>query len=157
MAQVYLEIEGNGNSIPVPVGRARLQRLAKHWHYVMRSRRRWIGDPDLASIVENRAARHLEAIGVKPEDLEAIADAGVVQVRICAASCCRNPIRYRMGSEADSLGIPALCRYPQVPKSTTRCGALPIRPAAKSYTNSTTGQCTLYPERTWTSARGLQL
>jgi hypothetical protein len=82
MAQAYLEIEGSGNSIPVPIGRARMQRLAKHWHYVMRSRRRWVGDPDLACIVENRAARHLEAIGVKADDLQAIADAGVVQVRV---------------------------------------------------------------------------
>ena len=82
MEQAYLEIEGEGISIPVPIGRTRLQRLAKHWHYVMRSRRRWVGDPNLANIIENRAVRHLEAIGVKGEHLEAIAAAGVVQVHI---------------------------------------------------------------------------
>jgi hypothetical protein len=87
--QVSFDIEGQ--SIPVTIGRARLQRLAKHWHYVMRSRRRWIHDAELASIIQERAKRHMIAIGIGQDKLESIASAGLVQVRVELGSTQTTP------------------------------------------------------------------
>jgi hypothetical protein len=81
VAIVYLDTVGNPNGIPITVGRRRLQRLAKHWHFVMRSRGRWISDTDLRQIIEARATSHLAAIGVSADSLQQIGASGVVQVR----------------------------------------------------------------------------
>jgi hypothetical protein len=82
MAQVYLDTDGDPNGVPILIGRARMQRLAKHWHFVMRSRRRWIDNPELAKDIQDRAVRHLDAIGVKADALEKIAAQGAVQISI---------------------------------------------------------------------------
>ncbi len=79
MALVYLETFGAA-PVPVPVGRKRLQRLARHWHYVMRSRERWISDAALRAVIELRAATHLGEIGIPRQALENFAAQGVVQV-----------------------------------------------------------------------------
>src|ERR1700693_366631 len=82
MAEVYLATDGNAQAAPVTSGRARLQRLAKHWHFVMRSRRRWIGNPELEQEIHDRAVRHLEAIGIKADTIERMAASGIVQVSV---------------------------------------------------------------------------
>src|SRR5262245_56394132 len=86
MANVFLDFLGDLEGIPITIGRARMQRLAKHWHYVLRSRRRWIDDDYLRETIEKRAASHLMAIGVGKERLETVAAAGVVQVSISLTS-----------------------------------------------------------------------
>jgi len=79
---IYLKTDPASSGLPITVGRTRLQRLAKHWHYVMRSRRRWITDPELRDALQARATSHLGAIGVGPKELQKIAQYEVVQVEI---------------------------------------------------------------------------
>jgi hypothetical protein len=84
-ALVDLQVAGDPIAIPITVGRKRLQGIAKHWHYVLRSRRRWILDPHLRETIEARAVSHLAGIGVGRETLEKIGAKGVVQVNIDTA------------------------------------------------------------------------
>src|ERR1700674_5379152 len=84
-ALVFLETFGS-ISIPITKGRVQLQHLAKHWHYVMRSRRRWIYKEQLRTTIEDRAKAHLKAIGVDAAQLQEIADKGVVQVSVPSPS-----------------------------------------------------------------------
>jgi hypothetical protein len=91
MATVFLDIAGNGQRIPVTIGRARMQRLAKHWHYVLRGRRRWIADDSLRETIEQRAADHLAAIGVDRSVLQTLAASDVVQVSIPLTPDSPNP------------------------------------------------------------------
>jgi len=82
MATVFLDVPGVSQGVPITIGRARMQRLAKHWSYVLRSRRRWIADHALRDTIEKRAANHLEAIGVDKVALEKLVSKKVVQVSI---------------------------------------------------------------------------
>ena len=82
MATVFLDVAGDPNGIPITSGRARMQRLAKHWHHVLRSRRRWIENDELRAEIERRAASHLATIGVDKNILEDLATKDVVQVSI---------------------------------------------------------------------------
>jgi len=82
MAEIFLHSPAQTPPVPVTIGRARLQRLAKHWHYVLRSRRRWINDPKLRQVIEERATDHLRAIGVGPTELAGLSGRGMIEVRI---------------------------------------------------------------------------
>jgi hypothetical protein len=82
MAQVYLDLPGDPAGVAIKIGRKRLQVLAKHWHFVMRSRQRWITDPELKRKVGDRAVRHLAVMGIGSAQLEKIGAAGTVQVSI---------------------------------------------------------------------------
>jgi hypothetical protein len=82
MAQVCLYSSDGIRQATVSTSRARMQRLAKHWHYVLRSRRRWIRDSKLRQIIEQRAINHLKAIGVGDKELSGLAKGGLVEVSI---------------------------------------------------------------------------
>jgi hypothetical protein len=81
MAEIFLHSADGRVQAPVTVGRARMQRLAKHWHYVLRSRRRWIMDPNLRQTIEERAISHLGAIGIGEDQLAALSSGGLIEVR----------------------------------------------------------------------------
>jgi hypothetical protein len=48
----------------------------------MRSRRRWIDNPKLSDTIEQRAANHLQAIGIGPDQLQNLAGGGLIEVSI---------------------------------------------------------------------------
>jgi hypothetical protein len=82
LAQLSLYSSDGTLQATVSTSRARMQRLAKHWHYVLRSRRRWIKDPKLRQIIEERAIDHLKAIGIGDAQLSGLGSSGLVEVSI---------------------------------------------------------------------------
>lgn len=82
MAQLSLYSSDGTLQGAVSTSRSRMQRLAKHWHYVLRSRRRWIKDPKLRQIIEDRAINHLKAIGIGDAQLSGLAGGKLVEVSI---------------------------------------------------------------------------
>lgn len=59
-----------------------LQRIAMRWSYIARYRRRWRGKSSLVDEHGERLRKELEGVGLKRADLQAIANAAIVEVRV---------------------------------------------------------------------------
>ncbi len=68
----------NGALVQLSPTQARLRRLALHWAFLLRNRRRWIDDPQLDESIADRSREHLYALGVSEQDLIALARASVI-------------------------------------------------------------------------------
>jgi len=79
---VLLRSADGQTAIPISARPGLLQRLAKHWHYVLRTRRRWIDDPALRETIEQRARDHLQAVGVGPDALAYMVRSGLIEVSV---------------------------------------------------------------------------
>jgi hypothetical protein len=82
MTTVSFRTDKDKQPLTITIDPAEMQRLAKQWHYRLRSRQRWIADQKLWPTIEELAVKDLAAIGLNEPQLEAIAVGSIVEVSI---------------------------------------------------------------------------
>lgn len=82
MASVSVRTDKDTRPIRIEIEPGEMRRLAKHWHYLLRSRRRWIADQKLWPRIESRAVADLKTMGIDKAQLEKIAAGSLAEVLI---------------------------------------------------------------------------